>query len=357
MRKVSRNTPHYTSMKLSIILVSYNSREDLARCLPTIVGQEEGVEILVVDNSPGDDTRAWLVATYPEVRLIANSENSGYAGGNNLGIEHATGEWVLILNPDTQVHPGALTALLSAAKQHDRALLTPKLLKLNGKVNACGLEMHYTGITSCRGLGDDSGKYTGTFPAQAVSGAAFLAPKWLLIDLDGFETSYFMYQEDADLSLRARAKGYEIYCVADAVVTHAYSTDMSVNKFYLLERNRLLTLFRLYQSRTLFRLAGALLLTELAVLAFALLKGPSYLARKGSGYIWLWRKRRDWLTGRRAFQQWRTMPDDDLLRGGTVVLPFDQLVSSRARADLLTRATKPVYNLLRPRTAFKRARE
>jgi len=105
---------------LSIILVNYNSREDLARCLPTLFGEVQDAEVLVVDNSPGDGTAEWLAATYPQVRLIVNPTNTGYAGGNNLGIEHATNDWVLILNPDTAVHPGAIDALLSAARQHPK---------------------------------------------------------------------------------------------------------------------------------------------------------------------------------------------------------------------------------------------
>ena len=135
--------------RLSIVIVSFHSRADLARCLPSIARQGiEGVEVVVVDNAPGDGTAAWLTHEHPSVRLVTNATNTGYAGGNNLGIEHARGEHVLILNPDTELHDDALRTLLDAVRAHPDALVTPKLLQPDGTVNACGNQMHATGITS-----------------------------------------------------------------------------------------------------------------------------------------------------------------------------------------------------------------
>lgn len=336
---------------LSIVIVSYHSREDLERCLPTIERQDfDDYEIIVVDNAPSDGTGEWLECTYPNAIVVSNEANTGYAGGNNLGIRHASGEHVLILNPDTELHDGALAALVDAVRKHPGALITAKLLSPDGTVNACGNEMHYTGITSCRGIGKPADAYAGTESVPLVSGAAFIARRNLLDDLGGFDARFFMYHEDSDLSLRARSRGCQILCAADSVVTHHYLQGMSPNKLYHLERNRLLTLFKNLEARTLIRLALPLLLTELATWVFALSRGPEYLGARARGYVWLWRERRTWAAERAKAQGLRRVSDAQLLATSTVDLPFDQLTNPRI-ARFLDSVTGPVFRLLRPRSA------
>lgn len=336
---------------LSIVIVSYNSRDDLERCLPTIERQDfKDYEIIVVDNAQGDGTSQWLKRRYPSVTVIPNEANTGYAGGNNLGIRHATGEHVLILNPDTELHDGALATMVHAVREHPDALVTPKLLNPDGTVNACGNEMHYTGITSCRGMGMASEAFAGLQPAPLVSGAAFIVRRDLLHDLGAFDERFFMYHEDTDLSLRARSRGHRILCIADAVVTHHYELQMSPTKLYYLERNRLLTLLNNLEAQTLIRLGLPLLLTELATWIFALLSGPHYLLARARGYAWLWRERRAWTTARATAQARRSVADAILLAVSTPDLPFEQLTNPQI-GRLLSAVTSPVFRLLRPRLA------
>jgi GT2 family glycosyltransferase len=256
----------------------------------------------------------------------------------------------MILNPDTDLHDGALSALLDAVRAHPDALITPKLLNPDGSVNACGNEMHYTGITTCRGIGEPADTYAETHPAPLISGAAFIARRALLAELGGFDARYFMYHEDADLSLRARSRGYRVLCAADAVVTHHYDLQMSPSKLYFLERNRLLTLLKNLEGRTLLRLGFPLLLTELATWAFALSRGPAYLGARARGYLWLWRERRAWTNERSQVQAQRRVPDAQLLAFTTAELPLDQLTSPRL-ARLLGAITRPVYRWFQPRLA------
>lgn len=341
--------PEVSLSLISVIIVSYRSRDDLARCLPTLYAQ--GVptpEVIVVDNAPGDGTAAWLTVHYPQLTIITNPVNNGYAGGVNLGLEHATGDAVLVLNPDTELASGALGILHETLTAHPDALITPKLLNPDGTVNACGLVMHYTGITTCRGLGEPAANYQGLHPVPLISGAAFMARRELLLALGGFDDSYFMYLEDADLSLRARLCGYELLCAADAVITHHYTLGMNPQKFYYLERNRLLTLFKNYQAHTLKRILPPLLLTELATWAYALLRGPRYLAARARGYRQLWLERERWLAARKAVQHKRRRADAELLAESLALLPFDQLIGNRALARLLGCVTRPLYTLARP---------
>jgi hypothetical protein len=122
---------------------------------------------------------------------------------------------------------------------------------------------------------------------------------------------------------------------------------MSPEKFYHLERNRLLLLFKLYESSTLRRALPALLLTEIATWTFALRRGPAYVAARWRGYAWLWRQRSHWRHARRAVQCTRVPPDAQVLAGALSGLPFEQIVNSRALAALLSRVTTPLYHAIR----------
>lgn len=334
---------------LSIVVVSYQSREDLQRCLHSLFAQQvEALELIIVDNSPGDGTAEWLAEAYPQALVLVSPDNLGYAGGFNSGLAHARGEWVLLLNPDTEFEPGALPRLLQTAASYPDALITPKLLNPDGTVNACGLELHYTGIASCRGLNRDSADFAGLQAVPLASGAAILARKRLFLELGGMDDAYFMYMEDVDLSLRACLLGYSVLCDADAAVRHQYALGMNPSKFMLLERNRLLTLARLFEGRTLARLFPALFLTELGSWAFALLCGPRYLLAKLDGYRWLWRHWREWRASRFRVQSTRRVADRELLSRCSSHLPLGQLTASPRLAEALERLSSAAYRLLRP---------
>ena len=338
--------------RLSVVIVNFHSRTDLERCLPSIARQGvERVEVIVVDNAPGDGSAAWLEREHPGVIVIANGANTGYAGGSNLGLRHASGEHVLVLNPDTELHARALHTLLQALHEHPDALITPKLLAPDGSVNACGNQMHPTGITTCRGLGAPAAAYAGTHAVPLISGAAFVARRATLLALAGFDERFFMYLEDADLSLRARAQGHALLCAADAVVTHHYELAMSAAKLFHLERNRWLMLLKNYERGTLWRLAPALALTEVATWAFALTRGPAYVGARLRAYGWLWRERRAWRVARAETQAARRLSDAVLLADAPTALPFEQLVSSPRLARALDTLTTPLYRLVSPRFA------
>jgi GT2 family glycosyltransferase len=340
-------------MRLSIVIVAYRSREVIPACLGSLPAASPELEIIVVDNGPDDGTRGWLRQARPDVRLLVAERNGGYAGGNNLGIAAASGDWVLILNPDTQLVPGALDVLLETAEHHPLALVTPKLLLADGTVNACGNEMHYTGITTCRGIGADAAAITGLHPVPLVSGAAMLVPRRVLLDLGGFDDTYFMYHEDTDLSLRAKLRGHPLLCAADAEVVHDYDLGMNPTKFGFLTRNRLRTLFKVYEGRTLRRLALGLVLTEAATIAYACLRGHRYLTSLWRAYQALWRERRQWLAQRRIVQSTREVSDHVLLADCVEALPFAQLVPNAVIARILDTVTTPLY---RPMLAWARGR-
>lgn len=334
---------------LSLILVAYKSLPDLQRCLPTIYNNPVSFsyEVIVVDNGGEDGLGEWLQGNYPQVVHIVNPTNSGYAGGNNLGLRRATGHWTLFLNPDTEILPGALEQLVATARQLPNAFITPKLLNSDGTINACGNEMHYTGITTCRGLNAPATAYSTLQPVLLLSGAAFLAPTAALNELGGFDETYFMYFEDTDLSLRARLAGYSLWCEARAAIIHHYQLSMNPTKFYYLERNRLLTLLKVYSRKTVVRLLPAMVLTEAMTWAYSL-RSPSFLRARFRTYAWLWPNRRKILAKRRIIQGDRQISDAIILQNCLVSLPFTQLAGP-AIGKLLNTLTRPLFRLVKPR--------
>jgi GT2 family glycosyltransferase len=104
--------------RLSIVIVNYNTRDDLRACLIALADDSIQPEIIVVDNASKDGSAEVVIQTFPQVRLLAQTRNTWFCGGNNLGIAAATGDYILLLNPDTVVPPGALAALVSFLDIH-----------------------------------------------------------------------------------------------------------------------------------------------------------------------------------------------------------------------------------------------
>src|SRR5262249_29226959 len=153
-----------------------------------------------------------------------------YAGGNNCGAAHARGEFLVFLNPDTTLAPGALSALLAPLRLETKAALTTACVGHMSPaevVNTCGNTMHYTRLTFCRGAGRPRADFTTPAEVDSVSGAAFAIRRAVFEELGGFDENFFMYVEDTDLSWRARLASYRCLYVADAVVRHDYHPSYS----------------------------------------------------------------------------------------------------------------------------------
>jgi N-acetylglucosaminyl-diphospho-decaprenol L-rhamnosyltransferase len=224
--------------RVSVVIVSYHSREPLGRCLESLARAAVRVplETIVVDNAPGDGTVEWLGAAWPDVRVIANPDNAGFTRGVNQGLAVATGAALLVLNPDCEVEDGALERLLAALAADPRAAaVAPALVDAAGKVaRSCGrfpgawsLWCDHFGLASAF---PDSAlfgayKYGGTPMARLdvvdwASGAALLVSREAYATLGGLDEGLFMYMEEVDWCRRAAHAGLHIRYVADARVLH-----------------------------------------------------------------------------------------------------------------------------------------
>lgn len=335
--------------KASVIIVSANHLYDLKRCLPSIFRQRyPDYEVLVVDNASTDGSVEYLAREFPQTKVIRTGANLGYGGGNNVGFKHASGDYIAILNPDTQVEPDWLRELVIALQADLRAgLATPKILMMDDptRVNACGNEITLSGLTFCRGLDQPAEKYDRLEIVSAVSGAAFAIKRSVLEQIGGFDETFFMYYEDTDLSLRAMLAGYTCLYVPTSVVYHQYAFRFSPRKCFLQERNRYFSLLKTLRWRTLITLLPMLLLSELVAWGYVLLRGPEHVRSKLHSYAWLIRNRQQILEARCRVQALRRVDDRVLLDRFSHRLTFTQTVSPSI-ATVLEKIFNPLLLLL-----------
>jgi len=285
-------------VQTSVVIVTYNNRDDIDACLGSLQTHSPDAEIIVVDNLSSDGTLDHIRQQYPRVRAVSAGRNGGFGAGANIGARLATGTSLVFLNPDTEVKDAWLTPLIAALEDDSSVgLVTPTVL-LKGtanRVNACGNDVHLTGLAFCAGLHHEAPPRSDPArPVAAISGAAFAIRRELWEQLGGFDERFFMYLEDTDLSLRARRLGYTILHVPASRVWHDYRVSVSAAKLYHLERNRLLMLRKNLAPATLALLSPALLLTELLTWTFCLRQGDAaYTRAKWRSYRRLWRERRE----------------------------------------------------------------
>jgi GT2 family glycosyltransferase len=296
-----------SGVRLSVVIVTYNEREAIARTVPALTAQlEEGDELIVSDNASGDGTPELALQLAPAAKVVQNGGNIGFAAACNSGAAAASGDLLLLLNPDAAPAPGFVEAIKRPLREGRGWSAWMGLMTSGGgaTINCAWGELHYTGIAWAGGAGRPAGEA----PRQPrevawVSGGCFAIPLRRWRELGGFPPEYFIYHEDVDLSLRLRLAGDRVGIEPAAVVDHDYEFMKTRKKWRRLERNRWATIIRTYPAPLLAALAPALLVTEVALLAASIAGGwiGYKLAAYGDTIRWLPRLLRE----RRAIQEAR----------------------------------------------------
>lgn len=241
---------------VSIITVNYNQCQvtgQLLRSLQTI--NYRNTEILVVDNGSTSQPIDSLIFQFPRVHFLKSPQNLGFAGGNNLAIRKAKGDYFLFLNNDTEVDPDFLTPLVECLQQKANAgMASPKINYFTDKnliQYAGSSEMNpYTGRNRCIGYQEqDRGQFDAIYPTAFIHGAAMLVAREVLEKVGLMDESFFLYYEELDWCARARQAGFTVWYVGESVVYHKESVSTGQDspfKLYYLTRNRLLFMRRNY---------------------------------------------------------------------------------------------------------------
>lgn len=260
--------------KASIIIVTHNHGKYINSCIASILKQSFPHEIIVIDNRSNDNTVQLIKEKFPEIKIIESPENKGYGAGNNLGVKHAKGEYIVVLNPDTIVEKDWLKELVEPLKNSGKLITTPKILFYDGsKINTCGNINHFTGLTFTRGLNENPEKYNDQEDVSGFSGCCFAMRKEDLEELEGFDEKFFAYNEDSELSWKAHLKGFRILYVPTSIVRHDYKLNVPPEKIYHLERNRYLILRKCLSWKDLLVLFPSLLMVEVLACGYAIKNG------------------------------------------------------------------------------------
>ena len=260
---------------ISVVIVSFNSRSELEHTLPAVVEElSDGDELIVVDNASQDGSAEAARELAPQARVMALSENVGFAEGSNRGAAVAGSDLVVFLNPDARPLPGFGEAIRRPAGREDWAAWMGLVAYEHARfVNSQGNVVHFTGIAWAGGHGNPIPAGLEPREVTAASGACLAVRREVWEELGGFPEEFFLYHEDIDFSLRLWLYGFRAGIEPSAVVDHDYEFGSRPHKWRWLERNRWAVLIRIYPAALLVFVAPALLITEFVLLAVALRGG------------------------------------------------------------------------------------
>jgi len=261
----------YNRIKVSIIILNWNGEKLLQECLDSVYKNNlQNTEIILVDNASTDNSIGLVKQNFPEIKIIRNKKNYGYAKGNNIGIKNARGKYIVILNNDVIVEEDWLEKLVNAADTNDSTGIfgSRQMFYHNrDKVDSIG------GFLKKDGPHNINNSTPWTNPDKnrevfSVAGAAMLLKRKMLQEVGLFDPMYFLYYEDFDLCWRARLLGWKCYYVSSAVIYHhrGASTSRTGKHMFYGERNRWWTLIKNFSTKSLIKFLPYILYRQILVL-------------------------------------------------------------------------------------------
>lgn len=306
---------------LSIVVISYNTRQMTLECLASVYAQTKTpFELVVIDNASSDGSAEAIAHEFPHVKLIAETINHGFGPAHEIAQRYVSAEWFLLINPDTLVLNGAIDTLLAFAKRTPKAgIWGGRTLFANGSLNPMSCFGRMTlWSTFCRVLGLNgifrssaifNSEYMGTWPRDTerqvdiVSGCFFLLRRETWDELDGFEQVFAMYGEEVDLCLRAHKLGYRPRITPDAEIIHyaGASETVQADKMVRLMRAKIELIKRHFSPVT--RGLGIFLFTfwplsrRIAMGIAGKLFNKTSLKAKAETWATVWARRDEWKNG------------------------------------------------------------
>lgn len=268
---------------ISIIIVNYNGKKWLKDCLSSLAVQTyKNFEIIFVDNASEDDSVAYVKRYFPEVKIVQNTTNRGFAGGNNDGVKVAKGEYILLLNTDTRVKKDFLKNFIKAFDEiphlgcaQSKLLLMdkPEKTDLVGAYWTDSSFLYYYGYEKDAKLP----KYNTPMPFFSNKGASVLIRKDLIDKYGLFDDDFWLYYEETDFCHRLWLMGYECWYWPMAVCYHAgggttLRFDNSLIQFHNF-KNKLMSFLKNFEAKNLLTIVSTFLFLNVLLSIFWLLKG------------------------------------------------------------------------------------
>ena len=242
--------------RLSIITINYNGLKDTCELIDSIPFNNE-MEVIVVDNASKKDEASIISGRFPLVKVIRSNQNLGFAGGNNLGINEAKGDYILLINNDTYFKEFNIDSLIKRLESSDKiGIVCPKLrfawgdnpIQFAGYTPLSNITLRNKAV----GFGEeDNGQYDKAHPTPYAHGAAMLIKREVLEKVGLMPECYFLYYEEIDWSMMFTRAGYEIWYDPSCTVYHKESQTTGQNsplRTYYITRNRLLLVKRNYKG-------------------------------------------------------------------------------------------------------------
>lgn len=246
--------PNILNPLVTIISINYNSTEQTRELLESLKNIEyRPMEIIIVDNASANRDIEELTIEYPGVKFIMSQENLGFAGGNNLAIHEAQGEYLFFVNNDAELTPGCIEPLIHTFKEHpDVGAISPKFHYHNnpGVIEYAGYSpiSAFTGRNETIGANEpDQGQYDQTGETHYTHGGGMMVPRSVVEQVGPMPEDYFLYYEEFDWCERIKKAGYKIFYQPKSLVRHKVSASIgqdSTLKTYYLTRNRILFMRR-----------------------------------------------------------------------------------------------------------------
>lgn len=301
----------YTKKDIAIVILNWNGKDLLKKFLPSVTSFSEGAAIYVADNASTDDSVAFLKSEYPNVEIIQNSENGGFARGYNVALKSVNEPLLCLLNSDIEVTENWLNPILEVYNSDASvSIIQPKILDYKQKTHfeyagAAGGFIDKYGYPYCRGrifdtVEEDKNQYDDTIDIFWASGACFFIKNVTFKTLNGFDESFFAHMEEIDLCWRAFNSNHKTKYVGTSRVFHVGGATLNQSnpkKTYLNFRNSLFTLVKNTDKNILGRSFIRMLLDGIAALRFLIQGKPKHflavLKAHGSFYLAINRLRKE----------------------------------------------------------------
>lgn len=313
-------------MKKVAVVISPNykdyAKKYLATCLSSLRSQTFiDFDLYLIDNETSEESFAFLRQEAPEAIIKRLNDNNGFAGGNNAALHEIIEknyEYAVLFNMDTEIEPKALESLVKAMDSEVKAGAIQAALVLHPDrhlLNSVGNISHFLGFGYCLGYREP----LSTLPKDVCdifypSGAAVILRVKALREVGLFDEEMWMYNEDEDLGWRLWLRGWTCRLEPKALVFHNYEFARSVKKYYWMDRNRLITIFKNYHCLTIVLIIPALVLMEFGLGLFALKSGWWREKLRVWAYFLSPKTWRYLIKARRAIQKTRLVKDREIIK-------------------------------------------